>query len=307
MEKFPKYPHIENLSRMGEILRYKCVVTEKIHGTNFRMMYDDKDGLILGSHENIIYKAGQEVGSLYGASAWCLEQGMTEKLKQFPNHVFYGEFHGQGVQKGIKYCDGKDLRIFNILDPNGEFVPWQTCLDICHKIGLKTVIEIASGFITADFLQSIRDSLSRTAIENGISDPDNTAEGVVIQPETPRKDKHGNWIMAKYKSDKWAERASQAKTKDIDPEKLEIQKEAMEFAASVVTPGRMANIIDHITRSGNTELKMSRTGEFLRELVNDIMESEKEVYDKLDKQQKNIYNKAINQIGSGFWKKQIEG
>jgi Rnl2 family RNA ligase len=294
---------------MTDILKYKCVATEKIHGTNIRMMYDsDEGGLVLGSRENIIYKNGQDCGSLYGFSAWCKEHGIEEKLKKFRGYVFYGEFHGPGVQKGIKYCkEDKDLRIFDILTPDEEYLNWETVKQMCWEIDLKTVIEVASGMLTLEFLMSVRDSLSRVAIENGINDPENTGEGVVLKPVTPQKDRQGNWLMAKYKSEKWAERASQPKPHDVDPAKVALNNQADIFAASVVTEGRMATVIDHLTRNGNTELKMSRTGEFLREFVNDVMESEKEVYDKLDKSQRNTYNKAVNQLAAAAWKKHVEG
>jgi Rnl2 family RNA ligase len=307
MKNFPKYPHIEQLAKMTDILKYKCVVTEKIHGTNVRMMYDEESKLVLGSRENIIYKDGLESGSLYGFTTWCKENDMEFRLKKYPGYVFYGEYHGPGVQKGISYCKDKDLRIFDILTPEGHFVNWPTVQTMCAELCLKTVIEIASGMITVEYLQSIRDSLSRVAIENGINDPDNTAEGVVIKPSNPQKDRHDNWLMAKYKSDKWAERAKQAKPKDIDPDKMALNEQADAFAESVVTEGRVSTVIDHLTRNGNPELKMSRTGEFLREFVNDVMESEKEVYEKLDKSQKNVYNKAINQLASAAWKKHVEG
>lgn len=311
---FPKYPSINNLHKMTDILNFKCVVTEKIHGTNVRFMHSREHGLVLGSRENVIYKDGQRAGELYGFTEFAL-QNLEEKLKNsdYQDYVFYGEFFGTSIQKGVKYCEGKDVRIFDIMSPAEKLLDWGDVVDICAMVGFKTVPVIATGMIDLAFLESVRDSISVVAGESGITDDKNTWEGVVIKPVKMQLDKHGEWLMAKYKSDKWAENVKAPRVKTVDPGKIDLQNAAREFAETVVTPGRIATVVDHITRAGDTSISMTRTGEFLREFVKDVNTEYKEMFDGLgnvgDASHKNevqAYNKALSSAASVAWKKYVE-
>jgi Rnl2 family RNA ligase len=307
---FPKYPSIDNLYKATDVLQYKCVVTEKIHGTNVRFMWSPTNGgLVLGSRENVIYKDGQRSGELYGFTEFMSNHPILEKFHnsaEFDDFVFYGEFFGSSIQKGVKYCEGKDLRIFDVLNPDGRFLDWYEVIELCEKVGLKHVPEIAIGMLDVAFLESIRDSVSVVAGESGIIDENNTWEGVVVKPVRMTLDKRGNWLMAKYKSDKWAENAKAPKTKTVDADKVELQNRAREFADTVVTPGRVATVADHITRTGDTSISMTRTGEFLREFVKDVNEEYKDFFAALDKNAAQTHNKAISGLASVAWKKYVE-
>jgi hypothetical protein len=154
-------------------------------------------------------------------------------------------------------------------------------------------------------LNKVREIDSQTAIENGVTLTPNLHEGVVIKPLKMRKDRHGAWMRAKYKSDKFAEQTKGPKPKVINPEDMAIYDAAREFSDGVATYGRMLTIIEHITREGNTELKMNRTGEFLQEFVRDVMKEFPEVYEKLDKKQTGTYNKTISQAAGTLWKQYL--
>lgn len=306
---FPKYPSIDNLNHSVDVLNHECVVTEKLHGTNARLMLSSDKGLVLGSRNDVLYHDGQKVKELYGFVEWVLSKNIETKLNALPkvkDFVFYGEFFGSNIQKGIKYCEEKDFSVFDVLDPSGAFLEWKDVVCLCQTLGFKTVPVIHVGRVDVAWLQSIRDNTSVVGAAYSNNDPNNTWEGVVIKPLVNVFDKHGNRIIAKYKSNKWAENANCTKTKDVNPETVEIRKQAEIFAQTVVTQGRVATIIDHITRDGNQELSMKRTGEFLKEFVHDVAKEHKEVYEKLDKIQQNFYNKAISSLASLAWKKEVE-
>ena len=78
------------------------------------------------------------------------------------------------------------------------------------------------------------------------------------------------------------------------------------FAEENVTFGRVQTIIDHITRNGNPELSMSRTGEFLRELVNDIVKEHDEFFKDMPAEGQNAYNRAMSTLGRPMWQKEVE-
>lgn len=311
MESFPKYPSIENLYKVTDILQYKCVMTEKIHGTNVRIMWSPKNGgLVLGSRENIIYKDGNRAGELYGFTEFMTNHPVLENFfhnsAEFDDYVFYGEFYGSSIQKGVKYADQKQLRIFDVRKPDGDFVDWEDVKSICAKVGFDVVPEIDIGIFDISYLESVRDNISVVGKQNGFEEANNTWEGIVLKPTRMQRDRHGEWMMAKYKSEKWAENAKAPKVKSVDPDKVELQNAAKLFAISVVTPGRIATVIDHITRTGNSELDMKRTPEFLRELVKDVSEEHAELFGKLDKNETNAYNKAVSSLGTAAWKKEVE-
>jgi len=81
--------------------------------------------------------------------------------------------------------------------------------------------------------------------------------------------------------------------------------DAKKFAHSVVTYGRVLNIIEHITRDGNEILNMKRVPDFIRELVKDIQEEHRNFFIELGESVV-VYNKAICSIGVPMFKKEIE-
>ena len=312
MNNFPKYSSIDNLTSKSDILNYECVVTEKIHGTNARFGISSEDGILVGSRNNIVHKGSELLNNQhdghYGFVGWVLNQHelLSQIATVYPDHIFYGEWCGSNIQKGIKYCNEKELYIFDIKDENGVYLDWDNVIHACTILGLNHVPEIVRGIIPVEELTRMLDQVSVVGKRNGFTDPDNTQEGFVIKTLKTQYDNRGNRMIAKYKSEKWAEKAKAPKPKLLDPEKLKLHEEARIFAESVTTLGKITTIIDHIVRdSGNEELSMKRTPEFLKEFVNDVMKDNEEVYNLLDKQQKNIYNKTVSSIAARKWKEYI--
>jgi len=309
MKEFPKYGETANLHRGQEVLEHTVVVTEKLHGTNTRFVYLEKHGLVVGSRNNTVYKDGMKSDNDgYNFSGWLLDRPeVVEAAKKYAGHVVYGELHGPGIQKGVTYSKEKDFRVFEVRDPEGNFMDWADTVRISEDLGLRTVPVLLEGRVTVDDLDQLMDKNSQTAIDNGLEAEDNIAEGVVIKPLKATRDHRGNWLRVKYKSEKWAENAKAPKTRRADPELAALQARAKEFAVSVTTVGRVATVVDHITRDGNVDLNLSRTGDFLRAFVKDVMKEHKEVYDGLEKKEVNIYNKVVNGQAVPLWKDYLMG
>ena len=307
---FPKYGSIENLYRSNEVLEHEVVVTEKIHGTNCRVMWGP-GGLYVGGRSHACKTPKMEFANRYDGFGFTFYFENHPSLEvfhntaEFDNYVFHGEFCGAGIQKGVRYSDTKEFRVFDVRHPVGYFVHWDEAVRICAAVGFKIVPVVFRGMATADSLKDLLDVNSQCAIENKIELEDNIAEGIVIKPVQPTKDHRGNWIRAKYKSQKWAENAKAPKIKLLNPETAKVQEAAREFAAQVVNVGRVHVIIDHITRDGNTEINMRRTPDFLRAFVNDIMDEHKEVYKALERRQQNMYNKVIGQSAVKLWQEYV--
>lgn len=319
MTDFKKYSSLENLKKSSEILLEECVLTEKIHGTNVRFCWSD-GGLWVGSRNNVIWqpKFGDKIPPQYDGYKfydYIVKQPYYNicfhNPSAFKDFTFYGEWFGQGVQKGVQYTtEGKDLRIFDIRHPEGYFLDWDDVLEMCKQVKLKTVPEVFRGKIRSmDKLNEFLDVNSQTAIENGVEKEDNIAEGVVIKPLKEKLDRYGHRLIVKYKSAKWAETAQGPKKNkvytEMTDEEVAVHSAARELADKVCTPGRVATIVEHITRDGNTELSMKRTGDFLKEFIKDVQEEFSEVYEKLDRRDANIYNKKINSQASLLWRQYL--
>jgi len=305
-----KYSSIDNLRKSSEVLSHELVVTEKLHGTNVRFFWNIA-GLYVGGRNTIIFEptTKEPKNDSYKFYDYLKNLLRTKDLiKKLDNYAFYGEYHGPGIQKGIVYGKEKDLRIFDIRHPDGHFLDWDEVLDICNKMGFRTVPEFFRGTIKrAEELNKFLDINSKCAIENGVELESNIAEGVVLKPLKETRDKRGNRIISKYKSKKWAENNEGAREpKELTQEQMDLQKATRDFAEMVVTLGRVSTIVEHITRDGNTEVSMKRTGEFLKEFMKDVLEEYSDVYKELDAVEKKVYSKTVTLKASRAWKEYVE-
>jgi len=304
---FKKYSSLDNIRKSSEVLVHDVVCLEKIHGSNLSARWTEEEDLVLHGRNRLVYFNGEKTKfDGHGFSDWMLEDNRWEGLKKYPGYIYYGEFMGPGIQKGITYCDHKDWRVFDIRHPDGYFVNWDNVEVMCIIAGFKTVPVLYKGKIDSiDQLNDFVNRNSETAILNGVNLKENLAEGIVVKPYNEVRDKRGNRIIVKYKSEKWQESNSSRVKKQLSPEDVELHTKCREFAEQVCTPGRLATIVEHITRDGNTEISMKRTGDFLKEFVKDVMEEYSEMYSSLDRKEANQYNKTVSGYASNLWKKYV--
>lgn len=308
MEHFKKYPSLENLYKATGILEHEyLVVTEKIHGTNARFMHSPEHGLVIGSRNNTVFIDGEVKREFYGFTTWLQASGIPEKIKAYPDHTFYGEFFGGSIQSGIDYGPDKYLRIFDIRNPEATLLDHPDVVAITKELDIPMVPVLFEGKVTLEELKKNVDDMSLVGMQNDVDSDKNYQEGFVIRAVPMAKDAWGNTLIVKYKSEKWAENAKAPKVKEVSEEKILLRKQALEFAESVVTPGRVATICDHITRDEDVELEMKHTPVFLREMVNDIMKEHSEIYEKLEKPQVNAFNKAVSTNAVPLFKKHLYG
>jgi len=120
---FPKYGSIENLYRSGEVLEHEVVVTEKIHGTNCRVMWTP-NGLYIGGRNHTCKDPNMEFPNKYDGFGFTLyfenhpSLEVFSETSEFDGYVFHGEFCGANIQKGIKYSDHKETRKLHVIHHN---------------------------------------------------------------------------------------------------------------------------------------------------------------------------------------------
>lgn len=280
--KFTKYPHIENIEEMPAVFDLpEVIVTEKVHGSAMRIGVfggNVKFGGRKLDFEDIRPESKEGQGFL----SWVLETGLDKKMiEAFGGHevTLYGEWHGSGtpskgwpqIQKGIRYVKGNDFRVFDV-KVDGKYLPQDDVPAWAAKVGLKAMPVLYRGKPEKGVFDSLIDTESRVAQENGIHDPENTIEGIVIRPPEFLWDEKRRPVMAKYKVGKWAERASAKKHPNqmkSSRDKAFVPEGAAEFANEFVTETRLDHIFDQLREAG-IAIDKSATGEIMKRMGQDI-------------------------------------
>lgn len=168
------------------------VFTEKVDGTNIRVIWDGKN-IVFGGKTD---KAQIPVKLLYVLQS--LFEGTTNKQKMIDifgtedNICLYGEGYGESIQKdGKNYIqDGVGFVLFDVKIGNW-WLERNNIEDIAKKLGLKVVPIIGEGNL----------SKMVNLVENGfLSQWGNfIAEGIVAKPKTELFTRKGERIITKIK------------------------------------------------------------------------------------------------------------
>jgi len=273
----PKYPEIALLYRRPEIFAVKEVVaTEKLHGSNFRVHFPlgmtSIADVRYGSHDVEDTEPAFPLGK---AKNWFearpdLLNSMWEVIKSygFSDATIFGEAYGPGIKaKGVKYSNGTEMlfRAFDLM-VGTNFVTYDLFCEIADKMGLARVHEVWRGVPTQESFDALLEKPSHEAKHNGIDDPNNLAEGVVIRSNPLLRNVFGEWLIAKHKGKKFTEKAEAPK----EP-KERVASPADTFAATFVTEGRVTNAIGRLSDRG-TPLKgdMTDMPALLTEIIADL-------------------------------------
>jgi len=164
----------------------KWVMTEKIDGTNIRVMWDGEQLRYGGRTDNAQMPTFllTKLQDLFGEFDWAT---------QFPDGVtLYGEGYGARIQKGGgNYIpDGVDFILFDV--KVGDW--WLKCEDveaIAQTLGIQVVPIIATG--TIDYAIS----LIKTGVQSTFGGF--LAEGLVLKPEIELFSRNGHRVITKIK------------------------------------------------------------------------------------------------------------
>ena len=108
--------------------------TEKIDGTNIRLIWEDSKFSIGGKTDNA------QLDSTLVKHLYDVIDPTVFKTKFDSTPVtIYGEGYGAGIQKGGAYSKTKEIIVFDVLVDNRWWVNWENTCDIAKAFGLKTV------------------------------------------------------------------------------------------------------------------------------------------------------------------------
>ena len=191
-DKFHKYTDIENLNHYPSIFTKDdvVVITEKIHGTNFRAgMVPINTKTIIGKLKYLIGKKYEFVyGSrnmqlknysqktFYQSNVYAIISRRYNLDKIIPSGVvLYGEIYGKGIQDLDYGEDGIDLVIFDVME-GGKYMSTTDASAIVKKLGLRSVPILYIGYYVDDVGKKFADGNSVMSKTSQIR------EGCVIKP-----------------------------------------------------------------------------------------------------------------------------
>lgn len=168
------------------------VFTEKVDGTNIRIMWDGKEIIYGGRSDNaqlplsLIYKLDEMFKANDGVGKFI------EIFGEEGNVCLYGEGYGKGIQGGggnyIK--DGVSFVLFDI-QIGDIYLERENVEDIAKKLGISVVPIIGHGTLD-DAIKMVKGKFISTW-------GDFTAEGIVARPRVELRTRRGERVITKVK------------------------------------------------------------------------------------------------------------
>ncbi len=168
-------------------------VTEKIDGTNIRVMLSEEGEISFGGRSNMAQIPGDLV-------YYLIHTFQRDKLKSVMwiddspvDVVLYGEGYGPGIQKGGGlYRPDKSFILFDVLVDGKWWLDREAVTDIAGKLGIDEVPYL--GRMTLDQIVDLVRTPFTSKIGSALS------EGVVARPIETLFDKRMNRIIIKLKT-----------------------------------------------------------------------------------------------------------
>ena len=159
--------------------------TEKVDGTNIRVMWDQEELTFGGKTDR-----AQTPKFLTDALDWMFSAALMADVFSSEPVCLYGEGYGPKIQKGGKYLDAPSFVLFDVR-VGDWWLERSSVIGIGESLGVKVVPIIGHGNI-ADMVKMTRQGFSSQW-------GDFIAEGIVARPSTELKSRNGDRIITKIK------------------------------------------------------------------------------------------------------------
>ena len=162
--------------------------TEKVDGTNIRVIWEDQTITFAGRTERatIPQPLRHSLEGLFCPLVEAFRKEFNDRTV-----VLYGEGYGGSIQAGQKYSIEPDFILFDI-KIGRWWLQREDLVEIADKLGLTVVPTVGSGTLH-DAITMVRAGLQSTF-------GDFEAEGIVARPITELMDRSGRRIITKIKS-----------------------------------------------------------------------------------------------------------
>ena len=277
--EFKKFPSLENTYRQKEVdmvetLGYHnedYIVTEKVHGANFSFWLSELDG-------EVIIRCAKRSGWIEDDEKFFNYKPVLDKYKNRLINLYnnfssdckvltvYGELFGGNIQSGMCYKEDQDFIAFDLHLDGVPVRKSSMILDLkvyaiptTHIVGiyptLKEALEVQESFTSL---------LCRDDFDG--KDEHKEAEGLVIEPVTPRWYPNGSRIYFKKKTKRFLEKGGNKiqKPKGELPTELEgILLQSFEY----ITKPRFEAVVSKIG-----EVNIKDIGKVMGLMTKDILE-----------------------------------
>lgn len=203
---FAEYPKIDTLFERDATFRVDITqlkkpvletisiwdVTEKIDGTNIRVMLSEAGDLMFGGRSDNAQIPADLVQHL-------MRTFKAEDLKRVfwidgkaTSAVLFGEGYGAGIQKGGSYRSDKSFILFDVLVDGKWWLDREAVNDVAEKLGVDVVPYLGRMTLT-EIVQQVATPFP-SKIGTGM------AEGIVARPIEPLFDRKGARVIIKLKT-----------------------------------------------------------------------------------------------------------
>lgn len=237
--EFKKFPSLENtyqtkpiqLAEELDFDKIEYMVTEKVHGANFSFH-------VFRSGDSIEIKCAKRSGFIEQDEKFFNYRPVVEKYKEAliklhtevldNDFILYGELYGGNIQSGIPYKEEQDFIAFDLcMKQDDIFVPLNK-----HNLYSKTFSNLGIPVVPLlGLFNSLQEALEfNEYFESKLTcplfsgkDEHKEAEGIVIEPTTPKWFPNGSRVYFKKKTKRFLEKGGNKipKPKEELPKELE--------------------------------------------------------------------------------------
>ena len=299
----PVWPHLENLERIQvespEWLTTPTdwVVTEKLHGFCGRFGVDADGVPWVGSRNNVVEAGALNFpeenpewprDELQGFVGYAAEHVVFLK----DGETLFGEWAGKGIQKGIDY--GKpDFYAFGLMR-DGALVAWDDLARCCEVGDIKTVPVLYRGSDIPPIACLADWRVAKSLIA------ETSREGICIAKDPPVREAYGHYLIGKFKSPEFAERARERNR--TSPNELPDMTNLQNFVDDYATDERFVHVIDLVAEelrgqfdnAHKDPMDVVNTGRVLQEMYQDVVREAGQEYEELADSDKKMLGKVLN-------------
>jgi hypothetical protein len=189
-ETFVVNPAVLRKPVIGTIRKWQ--VTEKIDGTNIRVMLSKEGNVTFGGRSNNAQVPGDLLLKLFELFPRDKVQDVFWKDGIPVEAILFGEGYGAGIQKGGAYRPDKGFILFDVLVDGRWWLDWNDVVDVSERLKIPLVPML--GVWTLDqIVEHVRIPFA-SMIGTGV------AEGIVARPIETLFDKRMERLIVKLKT-----------------------------------------------------------------------------------------------------------
>lgn len=259
--------------------------TVKLHGTNAAICYHyGADYFWYQSRENVVTPESDNAGfaRTFTEKEEAIRYLMYGACLGYTNITVcvYGEWCGQGIQKGVSISQLPKMFVVFAIRVNGEWLSSEKVSKFKNDtIGIYNIYDYPTWKINIDFkepliaqakLQELTVEVERRCPVGAAFGKDGIGEGIVWKCITPGWEDSKFWMKVK------GEKHSISRVKTLAAVDVELVKTQSEFVVNAVTEARCLQSISKLTEVGKT-IDRTIMGDFIRWIYNDIVKEESDV------------------------------